>query len=134
VYFRREAASADKTDASLQPVLHSGSSEASGCNSSPETSNKLHYPAVSSMPKTKKTDLQVLRALLSLPDGKLSTREKQIFQAMYDNVATGMVIQLSKKQRLWTDSVYDRFDLDNPKTAPGTKPVAVRDKQLLKPR
>jgi hypothetical protein len=86
------------------------------------------------MPKTKKTDLQVLRALLSMPDGKLSAGEKRAFQAMYDNVASGMIIQLSKKQRLWTDSVYDRFDLDNPKTAPGVKPVAVKDKQLLKPR
>jgi predicted porin len=85
------------------------------------------------MPKTKKSDLQVLRALLALPDGKLGASEKRAFQHMYDNVATGQVIQLSKKQRLWVDGAYDKLDLDNPNTAPAAKPVAVKDKQLLKP-
>lgn len=82
------------------------------------------------MPKTKKTDLQVLRALLGMPEGKLTTSEKRAFQHMYDNVASGMVIQLSKKQRIWTDSTYDKFKLDD---VTPVKTAAIRDKGLIKP-
>jgi hypothetical protein len=82
------------------------------------------------MPKTKMSDLQVLRSILGMPDGKLAPGEKRAFQAMYDNVAAGMVIQLSKKQRLWADSVFDKHKLDG--VAP-VKAVVIKDKQLLKP-
>lgn len=82
------------------------------------------------MPKTKKTDLQVLTALLGMPAGKLSPNEKTVFQRMYDDVAGGMVISLSKKQRAWIDGVYDKHDLDSEK-ARGSTPVKVRDKQRL---
>ena len=81
------------------------------------------------MPKTKKTDLQVLRALLSMPPGKLSTSEQSSFQAMYDQVATGRQLSLSQKQRMWADSVYDKHDLD--KERPPARPVAIKDKGLL---
>jgi len=79
------------------------------------------------MPKTKKTDLQVLRALLSMPLGKLSSSEKTSFQAMFDQLSNGRQVKLSEKQRGWADSVYDKHDLDKPR-AEGARPVAVKDK------
>lgn len=82
------------------------------------------------MPTTKKTDLQVLRAILNLPPPKLSVSERKTFQAMYDQLAAGMMIGLSKKQRVWADSVYDRNDLDRER--PAAKPVAILDKSLVK--
>lgn len=84
------------------------------------------------MPKTKKTDLQVLKALLNMPMGKLSSSEKKSFQAMYDQLATGRQISLSQKQRAWADGVYDRHDLDKPR-AEGAKKIEVKDKSLLSP-
>lgn len=81
------------------------------------------------MPKTKKTDLQVLRAILNLPADRLTVSERRIFQAMYDEVAAGMVVGISKKQRAWADSVYDRNELD--KERPAAKPVAILDKSLV---
>jgi hypothetical protein len=81
------------------------------------------------MPKTKKTDLQVLRALLSLPLGKLTASEQSSFQAMYDQVATGRQLSLSPKQRAWADGAYDRHDLD--KERPPARKVEVMDKSLL---
>ena len=81
------------------------------------------------MPKTKKTDLQVLRALLSMPPGKLSASEQASFQAMYDQVASGRQLSLSMKQRGWADSVYDKHDLD--KERPPARPVAIKDQSLL---
>ena len=83
------------------------------------------------MPKTKKTDLQVLRALLSLPLGKLSASEQSSFQGMYDQVATGRVVTLSPKQRGWADASYDKHDLD--KERPPARKVEVKDKSLLSP-
>lgn len=82
------------------------------------------------MPKTKKTDLQVLTALLGMPGGKLTSNEKTVFQRMYDDVAGGMVISLSKKQRAWLDGVYDKHDLDKPQNR-GTTRVRVLDKSRL---
>lgn len=81
----------------------------------------------------KLSDLQILRALLSQSDGTLSPSEKRAFQHMYDNVAAGMVIQLSKKQRLWLDGVYAKLK-DDRKLQPGQKKVEVKDKQLLRPQ
>lgn len=80
------------------------------------------------MPETKKTDLQVLRALLSMPVGKLTQSEKRVFQEMFDKVATGHILKLSPKQRMWADSIYDKHDLD--KERPPTKVIAVKDKSL----
>lgn len=82
------------------------------------------------MPRTKKTDLQVLRAILNLPPPKISVSERKIFQAMYDELAAGMVIGLSKKRRAWADAVYDKNDLDSER--PAAKPVAIQDKSLVR--
>jgi hypothetical protein len=80
------------------------------------------------VPQAKKTDLQVLRALLSMPAGKLSASEKRVFQEMFDKVATGHILRLSPKQRMWADSVYDKHDLD--KERPPPKNITVKDKSL----
>ena len=81
------------------------------------------------VPETKKTDLQVLRALLSMPAGKLSQHEKRVFQEMFDKLATGHIPKLSPKQRIWADSVYDDHDLD--KERPPPKNIQVMDKSLV---
>jgi hypothetical protein len=81
------------------------------------------------MPKTVKTDLQILKALLSLPKGRLTAREEQGFQGMYDKVASGHQAGLSIEQRMWASSVYDKHDLD--KERPPARPVAIKDKSLL---
>lgn len=60
----------------------------------------------------KKTDLQVLRAVLGLPDGKIPPSERKSFRGMYDQLVAGMMISLSKKQRAWVDAVYAKHDLD----------------------
>ncbi len=57
------------------------------------------------------TDLQMLRALLALPPGQL--KQKQAFQAMYDSLAVGGQVSLSKKQRLWVAQVFDQHKLKN---------------------
>ena len=83
------------------------------------------------MPKTPKTDLQVLAALLSMPVGKLTPHEQQVFQGMYDNLAAGRVVKLSMRQRAWADEVYDTHDLD--KERPAARKVAVKDRYWLPP-
>ena len=59
--------------------------------------------------KTTRTDRATLNALLV--SGKLSTSERKAFQAMYDDIVGGKVISLTKKQRLWADSVYEKHNL-----------------------
>lgn len=81
---------------------------------------------------TKPSDLQVLRIVLALPKEKLGTHERTVFQRMYDDVAGGMVISLSKKQRAWVDGVYAKHDLDKPQNR-GSEPVRVLDKARLVP-
>lgn len=82
------------------------------------------------VPKAKKTDLQVLRALLSMPSGKLTPQEKRAFQEMFDKVMTGHLLKLSPKQRIWAESIYDKHDLDKERTPP--KDIQVVDKSLVK--
>lgn len=82
--------------------------------------------------QTKKTDLQLLKALLSCPVGKLSPAEKSSFQAMYDRVATGMQIGLSPKQRAWVEGAYLKLDLDKERAFIPQR-VEVKDKSLLSP-
>jgi hypothetical protein len=60
--------------------------------------------------------------------GRLSPSEKRVFQEMYDKLATGHILRLSPKQRMWADSIYDKHDLD--KERPPVKVIAVKDKSL----
>lgn len=77
-----------------------------------------------------KSELQMLRALLSMPIGKLTHAERGAFQGMYDLLATGRQINLSKKQKVWVLTAYDKHDLDKERAA--VKPVEVKDKALLR--
>lgn len=63
-----------------------------------------------------------------MPTGKLSPSEKRVFQEMFDKLATGFILKLSPKQRMWTDSIYDKHDLD--KERPPVKVIAIKDKSL----
>jgi hypothetical protein len=75
------------------------------------------------------TDLQMTQALLSMPQGKLSGSEKQAFQGMYDNLATGRIVKLSMRQRAWADEIYVKHGLD--KERPAAKKIAIKDKSLM---
>jgi hypothetical protein len=63
-----------------------------------------------------------------MPVGKLSQSEKRVFQEMYDKLATGYILKLSPKQRMWADSIYDKHDLD--KERPPVRNIAIKDKSL----
>jgi hypothetical protein len=63
-----------------------------------------------------------------MPAGKLTPSEKRVFQEMFDKLATGFILKLSPKQRMWADSIYDKNDLD--KERPPSKVIAVKDKSL----
>jgi hypothetical protein len=70
------------------------------------------------------TDLQVLRILLSLPHETL--KERRPFQAMYEDLATGRQVKLTKKQRAWVDQIYFKHELDR-RSVP-LKKMTIRDK------
>lgn len=71
------------------------------------------------------SDMQMLRALLLLPTGKLSGGDKRAFQGMYDDLVNGKLVRLSEKQRLWVSSAYGRHDLAGKELPP-------RDGSLVK--
>lgn len=71
------------------------------------------------------SDMQMLRALLLLPVGKLSPGDKRAFQNMYDDLMNGKLVRLSEKQRLWVNSAYQRHDLAG-------KELPARDGSLVK--
>ena len=70
--------------------------------------------------------------LLSLPAGKLSSSEKRAFQAMFDDLANGKIIGLSKKQKAWANEVYVKNDLHK-KPLQRLKKIAVKDKSGKSP-
>lgn len=76
------------------------------------------------------TDLHMIRALLSLPVGKLSTSEQSAFQAMFDQLATGRQVSLSVKQRAWVNSAFVTHRLDKGEQPP-LKRIQVKDKSLI---
>ena len=55
------------------------------------------------------SDLQLLRALLSLPPGL--PKQRGVFQAMYDKLVVGGQISLSPKQRQWVIAVFNEHKL-----------------------
>ena len=77
-----------------------------------------------------RSGLQMLRALLTLAPLKLSGGEKRAFQAMYDDLSNGRMIELSKKQRLWVEAAFLKHKLEN-KELPAREvaKVKVRDKR-----
>lgn len=76
----------------------------------------------------KRTGLHMIRALLALPPLKLSKSEKRAFQNMYDDLINGKIIDLSKKQRAWAETVYVKNKLDQKLVElPPRVPVKRRD-------
>jgi hypothetical protein len=57
----------------------------------------------------KVTDNVLLRSLIG--SKKLVGKELASFQNMWDDLATGRIIQLSKAQRAWADKRYTDLDL-----------------------
>lgn len=54
-----------------------------------------------------RTDRVTLEALLT--SGKLTPSEQTAFQQMFDDLMGGKIINLSPKQRLWADSVWEKY-------------------------
>jgi hypothetical protein len=73
-----------------------------------------------------RTDRVTLNALLTC--GKLTGAEQKAFQQMFDDLMGGKIINLSPKQRLWADSVYDKFKLGDIRAA-GRKEARARVRQ-----
>lgn len=59
--------------------------------------------------KPTRTDRATLNGLLI--SGKLTSGEQTAFQEMFDKLVQGQIIELSPKQRLWADSVYEKHKL-----------------------
>jgi hypothetical protein len=53
-----------------------------------------------------RTDRATLEGLLTC--GKLTRGEQTAFQQMYDDLMGGKIIGLTKNQRLWADTVYEK--------------------------
>lgn len=70
------------------------------------------------------TDLTMLRQLLSLPDGRLKTGEKRAFLHMYEDMVTGKLVGLTKRQRAWVNEVFVDHKLD--KNPVALKKIKVR--------
>ena len=79
-------------------------------------------------PRPPRTDRIVLDAILTC--GKLSRAEQSAFQQMYDDLESGALAELAKKQRLWADSVYDKYNVSEIRSARRRKIKAERDKQF----
>jgi len=73
----------------------------------------------------KRSGLQMIRALLTLSPLKLSRSEKRAFQAMYDDLINGKIIELSKKQRAWVEALFLKHKLEN-KELPAREVVKVK--------
>jgi len=82
-------------------------------------------------PKPPRTDRVVLNAILTC--GKLKPAEKRAFQGMYNDIERGLVIDLTKKQRLWAESVYDKYNVSELRSAQ-RRDVKVRQQQEFKPK
>ena len=53
-----------------------------------------------------RTDKATLNGLLL--SGKLSPDQQRAFQNMYDDLMNGKIVNLSKKQRLWADTLWQQ--------------------------
>lgn len=65
--------------------------------------------------KTTRTDRATLNALLV--SGKLAGAELKAFQGMFDDIVGGKIISLSKRQRLWADTLYEKYNLSEVRSA-----------------
>jgi hypothetical protein len=58
-----------------------------------------------------KTDLTLLRALLDAGLKRISGSEEKAFKGMLRDLESGMLVKLSKAQRVWVESKYNALDL-----------------------
>lgn len=58
-----------------------------------------------------KTDLTLLRALLDAGLKRISGSEERAFRSMLRDLESGMIVKLSKSQRLWVEGKYNALDL-----------------------
>jgi hypothetical protein len=90
------------------------------------------------------TDKTLLRSLLDAGRPKLSPSEITAFTRMLEDLEAGMLVRLSKAQRLWTEQKYSQLDLDKvykDRPVPKTKvskvhssaPLVWDQKKVLKP-
>ena len=52
---------------------------------------------------------------------------------MYNDIERGLVIDLTKKQRLWADSVYDKYNVSELRSAQ-RREAKIRQQQEIKPK
>jgi hypothetical protein len=58
-----------------------------------------------------KTDLTLLRALLDAGLKRISGSEERAFRGMLRDLESGMLVKLSKPQRIWVEGKYNTLDL-----------------------
>jgi hypothetical protein len=58
-----------------------------------------------------KTDLTLLRALLDAGLKRISGSEEKAFRSMLRDLESGLIIKLSKSQRVWVEGKYNALDL-----------------------
>ena len=75
------------------------------------------------------TDVAMLNALLLLPREKL--QERRPFQAMYDNLVLGKIVNLTKKQRAWVEGVFLAHQLDKAPPPKRKAPTVDKRKAVL---
>jgi hypothetical protein len=77
------------------------------------------------------SDMQMIRALLLLPAGKLSGGDKRAFQAMYDDLVNGKLVRLSVKQRAWVEGAFNRNNLAGKELPPREEGALVKHKEKV---
>lgn len=58
-----------------------------------------------------KTDLTLLRALLDAGLKRISASEERAFRGMLRDLESGLIVKLSKAQRVWVEGKYNALDL-----------------------
>ena len=82
-------------------------------------------------PRPPRTDRVVLNAILAC--GKLTRAEQSSFQQMYDDLEAARIIDLTKKQRLWADSVYDKYNVSELRAAQ-RRAIRARERRAIEPK
>ncbi len=77
------------------------------------------------------SDMQMLRALLGLPVGKLGGGDKRAFQGMYDDLANGKIVHLSVKQRVWVTAAFQKHDLVGKELPPREEGALVKHRESV---
>jgi hypothetical protein len=79
----------------------------------------------------KPTDLTILRALLDAGKKHLSESETKAFSGMLRDMEAGVIVRLTKPQRVWAESKYNHLNLDR---AYKDKPPPSRGRKATEPQ